>query len=72
MSGEFGGEGGWDDRLLHWGQNGILSMIAGLYFWGCAVRDQPEVLGRWEFAVNDVAWILEGLAAFHERFQKRY
>ncbi|KAJ7785393.1 hypothetical protein B0H14DRAFT_2244275, partial [Mycena olivaceomarginata] len=59
MSGEFGGEGEWDDMLLHWGQNGTLSIIAGLYFWGCAVMDQPELLGRWEVAVNDVAWILE-------------
>ncbi|KAJ7791600.1 hypothetical protein B0H14DRAFT_2244995, partial [Mycena olivaceomarginata] len=59
VSGEFGGEGEWDNALLHWGPNGTLSIVAGLFFWGCAVVDQPELRARWEFAVNDVAWILE-------------
>ncbi|KAJ7458851.1 hypothetical protein FB451DRAFT_1009255, partial [Mycena latifolia] len=53
----YGGE--WDDKLLHWGPNRTLSVVAGLYFWGCAVVDSPELREKWEEAVNDVAWVLE-------------
>ncbi|KAJ7631457.1 hypothetical protein DFH06DRAFT_1005162 [Mycena polygramma] len=66
---EYGGE--WEDALLHWGMNGTLSVIAALCFWGSAAVDSPEHRTRWEEAVNDVAWILEGLAVFHERFGHR-
>ncbi|KAJ7717078.1 hypothetical protein DFH07DRAFT_715076, partial [Mycena maculata] len=51
--------GEWDDALLHWGPNGLLSVIASLYFWGCAVVDSPDLAKRWERAVNDVSWVLE-------------
>ncbi|KAJ7484892.1 hypothetical protein B0H11DRAFT_1648010, partial [Mycena galericulata] len=54
-------DGDWDDKLLHWGPNGTLSVVASLYFWGCAVIEAPESQDEWELAVNDVAWILEGL-----------
>ncbi|KAJ6567621.1 hypothetical protein DFH09DRAFT_918508, partial [Mycena vulgaris] len=69
-SGEsYGGE--WDDNLLHWGPNGTLSVVAGLFFWGCAVVMLVDRREEWELTVNDVAWILEGLATFHKKFKKR-
>ncbi|KAJ7154384.1 hypothetical protein C8R43DRAFT_855276, partial [Mycena crocata] len=61
-----GGEYGTDwDTLCFWGRNGVLSIVAGLYFWGCGVATLPEKRDAWEAAVNDVAWLFEGLAAFH-------
>ncbi|KAF7335856.1 hypothetical protein MSAN_02332100 [Mycena sanguinolenta] len=63
--------GEWDDKLLHWGPNGLLSVLAGVYFWGCAVVDMPDMQDEWVRAVEDVSWILEGLAAFHEEFVRR-
>jgi hypothetical protein len=60
------------EGLLHWGPNGTLSVVAALYFWGCAVR-MMESPGQeiWQNAVEDVAWMLEGLALFHESFKRR-
>ncbi|KAJ7165267.1 hypothetical protein C8R46DRAFT_863722, partial [Mycena filopes] len=49
----------WGDPLLVWGQNGVLSVVAALYFWGCAVQNDEELLGKWEAAVNDAAWMFE-------------
>ncbi|KAJ7115515.1 hypothetical protein C8R43DRAFT_902660 [Mycena crocata] len=63
--------GKWDDNLLHWGINGTLSIVAALHFWGCAVVRDPAHRADWEEAVNDVSWILEGLATFHEAFKRR-
>ncbi|KAJ7165387.1 hypothetical protein C8R46DRAFT_1035961 [Mycena filopes] len=60
------------DALCCWGQNACLSIVAGLYFWGRAVDDSEQLLERWEMAVNDVAWVFEGLAIFHEAFKKRF
>jgi hypothetical protein len=65
----YGGE--WDDELMVWGPNGTLSIIAGLYFWGCTIADSLALRTKWEVAVNDVSWILEGLALYHEQFTKR-
>jgi hypothetical protein len=62
--------GEWDDQLLHWGTNGLLSVVASLYFWGCAIAESVEGRDAWEIAVNNVAWILEGLAVFHESFKR--
>ncbi|KAJ7333345.1 hypothetical protein DFH08DRAFT_655439, partial [Mycena albidolilacea] len=55
------GEGGREWGLLyHWGINGVLSVVASLYFWGCAVRGGDPVLqASWEAAVGDVGWMLE-------------
>jgi hypothetical protein len=63
--------GEWDNKLLHWGLNGVLSVIAGVYFWGCAVVDEPDLLDNWEVAVHDLSWVLKGLASFHEEFNRR-
>ncbi|KAJ7178512.1 hypothetical protein C8R43DRAFT_850889, partial [Mycena crocata] len=52
--------GEWEDPLLHWGPNGLLSVLAGLYFWGRAIpKSEPQLLHDWELAVFDVSWILE-------------
>ncbi|KAJ7178674.1 hypothetical protein C8R43DRAFT_872285, partial [Mycena crocata] len=69
---ETGGAYGKDWELLSaWGQNGMLSVVACLYFWGLAVMDASDKVGAWEVAVNDAAWVCEGLATFHESFKKR-
>ncbi|KAJ7105443.1 hypothetical protein C8R43DRAFT_906590 [Mycena crocata] len=70
--GGYGSDGKeWGD-LTQWGVNGTLSLVAGLYFWGCAVQDQPTLHNRWEAAVLDVGWMLEGMAAFFEKFNRRF
>ncbi|KAJ7446849.1 hypothetical protein B0H11DRAFT_1745371 [Mycena galericulata] len=66
VGGAYGKE--WDS-LTFWGQNVVV--VASLYFWGCAVADAAEEQEAWELAVNDVAWVFEGLALFHEKFKKR-
>ncbi|KAJ7144888.1 hypothetical protein C8R43DRAFT_1130311 [Mycena crocata] len=67
-----GAYGEWDNALLHWGPNGLLSVLAGLHFWGVALLDSTDGLrDDWEGAVNDVSWILEDLASFHEQFKGR-
>ncbi|KAJ7469883.1 hypothetical protein B0H11DRAFT_1731310 [Mycena galericulata] len=44
------------------GVNGCLSIVASLYFWGRAVRnDSQNARSQWEAAVEDVAWMLEGM-----------
>ncbi|KAJ6459356.1 hypothetical protein C8R47DRAFT_994709, partial [Mycena vitilis] len=68
-----GGEYGKDwDSLSYWGENGVLSVVAALYFWGCCVQDNDHDLEQWECAVNDASWVFEGLASFHESFKGRW
>ncbi|KAJ7750538.1 hypothetical protein B0H16DRAFT_1266714, partial [Mycena metata] len=56
LTGPYGKDWG---GLMFWGQNGLLSVVAALYFWGCAVQEDENLLGRWERAVHDAAWICE-------------
>ncbi|KAJ6584540.1 hypothetical protein B0H19DRAFT_1058947 [Mycena capillaripes] len=56
-------------KLGDWGV--VRGVVAGLYFWGCAIVDLPDLQDNWEVAVQDVSWILEGLAAFHKKFKRR-
>ncbi|KAJ7707284.1 hypothetical protein B0H16DRAFT_1746505 [Mycena metata] len=53
----------WDWGVLDtYGVNGILSAVAGIYFWGVAVLSGSEDdIARWDTAVQDVVWVLEGL-----------
>jgi hypothetical protein len=56
---------GWGS-LDYEGQNGNLSVVAALYFWGSKKQmDVPEKMAewqaQWELAVQDVCWMLEGL-----------
>jgi hypothetical protein len=68
VDGPYGKE--WDS-IGYWCENGLLSVVASLYFWGCAVQEGGEGLERWECAVNDVSWVFEGLALFYEKFKSR-
>ncbi|KAJ7075707.1 hypothetical protein B0H15DRAFT_791504 [Mycena belliarum] len=56
------------DCLDYPGQNGTLSVVAALYFWGTTRRPLSELpknaQDEWEAAVQDVSWMLEGLAAW--------
>lgn len=56
-------EDGWDWGAVDCtGVNGLLSAVAGLYFWGVAVKMGLEKdKARWEQAVHDVVWVIEGL-----------
>ncbi|KAJ7829903.1 hypothetical protein B0H13DRAFT_1655420, partial [Mycena leptocephala] len=57
----YGGDNEWG-LLDKPGPNGCLSVVAGLYFWGVC-KGQPDIVKeRWIWAVQDVAWMLEGLA----------
>ncbi|KAJ7614713.1 hypothetical protein DFH06DRAFT_1146232 [Mycena polygramma] len=51
------------DPLEAPGQNGCLSVVASLYFWGVCSNQSDELRQRWERAVLDVTWMLEGLRA---------
>ncbi|KAJ7751468.1 hypothetical protein B0H14DRAFT_3513252 [Mycena olivaceomarginata] len=67
------GEGGREwGPLYQWGVNGTLSIVASLYFWGCAVRGKEELRTRWEAALSDVVWMLEGMATYYEKFEKKF
>ncbi|KAJ7156611.1 hypothetical protein C8R43DRAFT_883906, partial [Mycena crocata] len=57
----FGGDvayGAW----MYPGQNGCLSVVAGLFIWGVCENQTPALKEEWEYAVLDVTWMLEGLA----------
>jgi hypothetical protein len=58
--------------LYHWGQNGVLSIVASLYFWGRAVHEKPELRASWDAAVGDVVWVLEGMAVYYEMFKGKF
>ncbi|KAJ6494168.1 hypothetical protein DFH09DRAFT_810143, partial [Mycena vulgaris] len=49
-------------EMYRWGVNGLLNVVASLYFWGCAVVEDAEHRGAWEAAVADVGWMMEGMA----------
>ncbi|KAJ7104604.1 hypothetical protein C8R44DRAFT_640076 [Mycena epipterygia] len=54
---------GWGGMLG--GQNGVLSVVASLYWWGYAEKmgATGSTQGGWEAAVKDVVWVLTGMAA---------
>ncbi|KAJ6447330.1 hypothetical protein C8R47DRAFT_999819, partial [Mycena vitilis] len=43
------------------GPNGCLSIVASLYFWGVCDNQSAAQRARWQEAVEDVSWMLEGL-----------
>ncbi|KAJ7490201.1 hypothetical protein B0H11DRAFT_1719305 [Mycena galericulata] len=64
---EYGND--WDTLWVP-GQNGLSSVVASLYFWGSSSRAMGtnglsvwnrDELERWERAVQDVVWMVEGL-----------
>ncbi|KAJ7432951.1 hypothetical protein B0H11DRAFT_1759522 [Mycena galericulata] len=62
VGGEWGPADEWDP-LEAPGQNGCLSVVASLYFWGLTLDRAENTRTDWERAVQDVTWMLEGLAA---------
>ncbi|KAJ7825522.1 hypothetical protein B0H13DRAFT_1657908 [Mycena leptocephala] len=51
------------EKLAFPGQNGMLSVVATLYWWGCTeqVRGMPPSNG-WQEAITDTTWVLKCLA----------
>ncbi|KAJ7709325.1 hypothetical protein B0H16DRAFT_1480951 [Mycena metata] len=45
------------------GHNGVLNLVAGLYWWGKRLPDEGRIEDRelWEAAVADLNWMIEGL-----------
>ncbi|KAJ7169364.1 hypothetical protein C8R43DRAFT_945303 [Mycena crocata] len=71
--GPYGPDGKEWGELYRWGVNGTLTIVASLYFWGLAVISDAGVFkSAWVVAVNDVCWMMEGLATFYEMFNKRF
>ncbi|KAJ7735250.1 hypothetical protein DFH07DRAFT_753953 [Mycena maculata] len=68
----YAGDGREWGKLYQWGVNGALSLIAALYFWGCAAREDVELEAVWEEAVGDVSWMLEGMAVYYEKFNRKF
>ncbi|KAK6992781.1 hypothetical protein R3P38DRAFT_3429464 [Favolaschia claudopus] len=67
------GEGGREwGSLYQWGVNGVLTIVASLYFWGRAVGDRAELRRVWESAVLDVVWMFEGMATYYEMFKGKF
>lgn len=62
IGGAYGPDDQWDP-LEAPGPNGCLSVAASLYFWGILLHSHEEKRDQWERAVQDVSWMLEGLAA---------
>ncbi|KAK6966800.1 hypothetical protein R3P38DRAFT_2815716 [Favolaschia claudopus] len=72
ISATYGGAGREWGPLYRWGVNGVLSILASLYFWGCAVQSNQDLLPLWEAAVVDVVWMLEGMALYYEMFKGKF
>ncbi|KAJ7932989.1 hypothetical protein B0H13DRAFT_2307260 [Mycena leptocephala] len=58
--------------LYQWGTNGTLTLVASLYFWGSVLGDDVDFRARWEAAVMDVCWMMEGMAAYYELFKGKF
>jgi hypothetical protein len=73
VTGRYGVNGNEWGPLYQWGVNGTLTLIASLFFWGCAVRQSDdEMYALWEKAVLDVGWMLEGLAIYYGKFNRKF
>jgi hypothetical protein len=70
------GEGGREwGPLFQWGVNGMLNVVASLYFWGVAISEKGNLdsdVKVWEAGVGDVTWMLEGMATYYELFKKKF
>lgn len=55
-------EGNWE-ILRRPGLNGILSVMAGLLFWGVALRDSGNARKGWNKAVSDCLMVISSLTA---------
>ncbi|KAJ7204377.1 hypothetical protein GGX14DRAFT_368798 [Mycena pura] len=52
-------------NLAVYRQNGLLSVVATLYWWGCMeqTRDTGDISAGWLDAVRDMAWVMAELLA---------
>jgi hypothetical protein len=64
----YGGAGTQWGSLYAWGENGVVALVAGVYIWGRNAPAESVSWQEWEAAVADLGWMLEGMAAFYERF----
>ncbi|CAK5277261.1 unnamed protein product [Mycena citricolor] len=69
----YGGDGREWGPLYIWGPNGTQSLLGALYMWGIQLRETGTASQRasWEEAVQDVGWMLEGLATYYELWKKK-
>lgn len=56
-------EAGGFESLRKPGANGLLSVLASLYFWGSAVKASGKKSRRWLESVDDCAYVLSRLAS---------
>ncbi|KAF7321067.1 hypothetical protein HMN09_00194100 [Mycena chlorophos] len=68
--GAYGAKGREWGALYTWGSNGLVAVVAGLFIWGCAAQGTTHE-AAWTQAVDDAGWIMEGMAAYYELFNKR-
>ena len=70
------GDGGREwGPLYQWGVNETLSIVASLYFWGVAIAEKGDAESDrriWQESVGDVSWMMEGMAAYYELFNKKF
>lgn len=52
------GEGDWED-IKCMGVNGLLSVLAALFFWGVALEGNNTTVAAWKAAVDDATYVLE-------------
>ncbi|KAJ7031438.1 hypothetical protein C8F04DRAFT_960250 [Mycena alexandri] len=71
VAGGYGGSGKEWGALFQWGVNGVLGVVASLYFWGIACADEDSQ-SLWESATSDVGWMLEGLAVYYEKWNRKF
>ncbi|KAJ7103986.1 hypothetical protein B0H15DRAFT_766409 [Mycena belliarum] len=69
---EYGDGGAEWGPLYQWGVNGTLSLLAALHCWGSTVLETGQPADAWEAAVMDVTWMLEGMAIYYEKFNRRF
>nr|GAT45798.1 predicted protein [Mycena chlorophos] len=70
IGGTYGAKGREWGALYTWGSNGLVAVVAGLFIWGCAAQGTTHEVA-WTQAVDDAGWIMEGMAAYYELFNKR-
>ncbi|CAK5277067.1 unnamed protein product [Mycena citricolor] len=69
---EYGAGGREWGPLYRWGPNGAQNLVAAFYFWGLRLRESStsNQIAVWNEAVQDLGWMLEGLASFYELWKK--
>lgn len=55
-------EGGDFEALRKPGANGLLSVLASLYFWGTSVKNSGKKSKRWDQSVEDCTYVLDSLS----------